>query len=110
MRKGPNVEEMAILKMKKAWELAIAPAKSLPMSAIGMYMTGNTLQVFSIFMVYSLFKTPLQALLSINSTFARYDNAESGAQMLGVKAVFVLCNLLALGLGIYKIDKMGLLP
>jgi len=101
---------MALLKIKKAWELALAPAKSLPMSAIGMYMTGNSLQVFSIFMVFTLFKTPLQALLATNSTFARYESAGTRSQMLGIKIAFIACNLLALGLGIYKVDKMGLLP
>jgi len=101
---------MTVLKMKKAWELAIAPAKTLPMSAIGMYMTGNSLQVFSIFMVFTLFKTPLQALLATNSTFARYESAGTSTQMLGIKIVFIACNMLALMLGVYKVDKMGLLP
>lgn len=34
-RQQPTTEEMDTLKMKKAWELAIAPAKQLPMNAIG---------------------------------------------------------------------------
>lgn len=36
VRKAPTPEEMDTLKMKKAWEVAIAPAKQLPMNAIGM--------------------------------------------------------------------------
>jgi hypothetical protein len=35
IKKGPSPEETDTLKVKKAWEVAIAPAKSLPMSAIG---------------------------------------------------------------------------
>ena len=31
----PTPEEMDTLKMKKAWEVAIAPAKQLPMNAFG---------------------------------------------------------------------------
>lgn len=34
-RKPPTSEEMDTLKMKKAWEVAIAPAKQLPMNAFG---------------------------------------------------------------------------
>jgi hypothetical protein len=34
-RKPPTTEETDTLKLKKAWELAIAPAKQLPMNAIG---------------------------------------------------------------------------
>lgn len=37
-RKQPTSEEMDTLKMKKAWEVAIAPAKQLPMNAIGMLL------------------------------------------------------------------------
>lgn len=35
-RKPPTPEEMETLKMKKAWEVALAPAKQVPMNAIGM--------------------------------------------------------------------------
>lgn len=34
-RKPPTADEMDTLKMKKAWEVAIAPAKQLPMNAFG---------------------------------------------------------------------------
>lgn len=68
---------MDTLKVKKAWELAIAPAKQLPMNAIGMYMTGNTLQIYSMMMVFMLFKAPIQALLNIQQTFQRYGKSTS---------------------------------
>jgi hypothetical protein len=35
VRKPPTTEETDTLKLKKAWEIAIAPAKQLPMNAIG---------------------------------------------------------------------------
>ena len=109
-RKVPTPEEMDSLKLKKAWELAIAPAKQLPMNAIGMYMTGNGLQIFSIMMVFMLFKGPIQAVLNIQNTFSRLESPGNKEQMLMVKAAFIGCNLLALGLGIWKVNAMGLLP
>lgn len=109
-RKPPTPEELNTLKLKKAWELALAPAKSLPMSAVGMYMTGNSLQIFSIMMVFMLFKTPVTAILNMGQVFARFESDELKAQLLGVKAVYVLTNLLALGLGVWKVNGMGLLP
>jgi hypothetical protein len=36
-RKPPTSEEMDTLKIKKAWEVAIAPAKQLPMNAFGVF-------------------------------------------------------------------------
>ncbi|KAF2125207.1 hypothetical protein P153DRAFT_300702 [Dothidotthia symphoricarpi CBS 119687] len=109
-RKPPTSEEMDTLKMKKAWEVAIAPAKQLPMSAFGMYMTGNTLQIFSIFMVFTLFKTPVMAVLGLQRTFAPFETPGTSGRLLGVKAVYILTNLLMLCLGIWKVNGMGLLP
>lgn len=96
--------------MKKAWELALAPAKQLPMNAIGMYMTGNGLQIFSIMMVFMLFKGPIQAVLNIQNTFSRLESPGNKEQMITVKLAFIGCNLLALALGIWKVNAMGLLP
>jgi hypothetical protein len=80
------------------------------MNAIGMYMTGNSLQIFSIMMVFMLFKTPITAVMNIQNTFARLETEGTREKMWQVKAVFVLCNLMALALGVWKVDKMGLLP
>ncbi|KAK5105764.1 hypothetical protein LTR62_002164 [Meristemomyces frigidus] len=110
VRKQPTPEEMDTLKLKKAWELALGPAKQLPMNAIGMYMTGNSLQIFSIMMVFMLFKGPIGAMFSIQQTFSRLETETNRGQMLLVKAAFVGCNLLALALGIWKVNGMGLLP
>lgn len=101
---------MDTLKLKKAWELAIAPAKQLPMNAFGMYMTGNSLQIFSIMMVFMLFKAPIQALMNVQGTFQRLESEGNRQQMVLAKMAFVACNLLALGLGLWKVNGMGLLP
>ncbi|KAI9692898.1 MAG: hypothetical protein M1822_004892 [Bathelium mastoideum] len=101
---------MDTLKLKKAWELAIAPAKQLPMNGIMMYMSGNSLQIFSIMMVWMLFKNPITAIVNINPTFARFETEGTKANMLLVKLIFVATNLLALALGIWKVNGMGLLP
>lgn len=73
-------------------------------------MTGNTLQIFSIFMVFTLFKAPITAILNMGNTFSRFETEGTRSKMLGVKLTFIVMNLLALGLGIYKVDAMGLLP
>lgn len=101
---------MDTLKLKKAWEVALAPAKQLPMNAIGMYMTGNSLQIFSIMMVFMLFKGPITALMNINNTFSRFESDSKKQEMVLVKLAFVATNMLALGLGIWKVNGMGLLP
>jgi hypothetical protein len=101
---------METLKLKKAWEVAFAPAKSIPMNAFMMYMSGNTLQIFSIMMVYMLFKNPVTALMQTNAQFARFETERNRGKFWLVKAVYVLMNLAALALGVWKVNGMGLLP
>ncbi len=101
---------MDTLKLKKAWEVALAPVKNLPMTAIMMYMSGNSLQIFSIMMVLMAFKNPIMGLLATNQTFERFESAGNRGQMLQVKLVYVAMQLLALGVGLWKVNAMGLLP
>ncbi|KAJ5133429.1 ER membrane protein complex subunit 4 [Penicillium atrosanguineum] len=103
-------EETDTLKMKKAWEIAIAPSKQLPMNGIMMYMSGNSLQIFSIMMVFMLFKGPIQGLINTNAAFAKYETPTTRGRLVAVKAVYVLMQLLLLALGIWKVNGMGLLP
>jgi hypothetical protein len=98
---------MDTLKLKKAWEIALGPAKALPMNAIMMYMSGNSLQIFSIMMVFMLFKTPLQGLVQTNSVFARFETEGTRKTLVLVKLVYVGMNLLALALGVWKVNGVG---
>lgn len=56
------------------------------------------------------FKGPIQGILATNSTFSRFEAESTKSQMLGVKALYILTNCLLLGLGIWKVNSMGLLP
>ncbi|KAJ5176095.1 ER membrane protein complex subunit 4 [Penicillium canariense] len=105
-----KAEDTDALKMKKAWEIAIAPSKSLPMNGIMMYMSGNSLQVFSIMMVFMLFKGPIQGLINTNAAFAKYETPSTRGRLVAVKLVYVLMQFLLLALGIWKVNAMGLLP
>lgn len=101
---------MDTLKLKKAWEVALAPIKSLPMTAIMMYMTGNTLQIFSIMMVFMAFKNPLVGLVGTNQAFERFETESNKAKMVQVKLAYVAMQLVALAVGVWKVNAMGLLP
>ncbi|KAG4436438.1 hypothetical protein IFR05_008093 [Cadophora sp. M221] len=110
VRAPPTTEEMDILKLKKAWEVALAPVKQLPMTAIMMYMSGNSLQIFSIMMVVMAFKNPFMGLMATNQAFEKFESPGTKAQLLMVKAVYVAMQILALALGVWKVNGMGLLP
>ncbi|KAI9731627.1 MAG: hypothetical protein M1818_007757 [Claussenomyces sp. TS43310] len=107
-RKPPTTAEMDTLKVKKAWEIALAPVKQLPMTAFMMYMSGNSLQIFSIMMVVMAFKNPIMGLVATNSAFQRFESEGTKEQLVVVKAAYVACQLLALALGVWKDNTFGL--
>ena len=101
---------METLKVKKAWEIALAPVKALPMTGIMMYMSGNSLQIFSIMMVFMAFKNPIVGLMATNQAFEKFQSEKNAAQILQTKLVYVAMQLIALAVGIWKVNSMGLLP
>ncbi|KAF8744958.1 hypothetical protein AX14_011972 [Amanita brunnescens Koide BX004] len=102
------------IKEKKAWDFAISPAKSLPMQAFMLYMSGGGVQIFSISIVFMLLLTPFKNLSGINSSFAQFAPSKSEPTALSTlllqKLVYVACNLLTLCVGLWKCKSMGLLP
>ncbi|KAK9782024.1 putative ER membrane protein complex subunit 4 [Seiridium cardinale] len=109
-RKAPTSDEMDKLKLKKAWEVALAPVKQLPMTAIMMYMSGNSLQIFSIMMVFMAFKNPIMGVIGTNQAFERFESDGNKGKMLQAKLAYVAMQVVALALGIWKVNAMGLLP
>ncbi|RSH87344.1 hypothetical protein EHS25_003253 [Saitozyma podzolica] len=60
------------LKMRRAWELALSPAKSLPMQAIMLYFSGSGIQIFSLGMIFMLLTSPISAVLNIFRAFEAF--------------------------------------
>lgn len=53
------------LRQQKAWELATAPAKQVPMQAFMMYMSGSGIQIFSIMSVWFLLKQAVAGAMGV---------------------------------------------
>ncbi|KIP10276.1 hypothetical protein PHLGIDRAFT_125633 [Phlebiopsis gigantea 11061_1 CR5-6] len=108
------------LKDKRAWDFAISPAKSLPMQAFMLYMSGGGVQIFSMGIVFMLLLSPFKNLAGINQAFASFApvpankkiavNPKALSTLPLQKVVYLLCNLLTLALGLWKCRSMGLLP
>lgn len=101
---------MDTLKLKKAWEVALAPVKNLPMTAIMMYMSGNSLQIFSIMMVFMAFKNPIMGIIGTNQAFERFESESNKAKIIQAKLAYVAMQMVALAVGVWKVNAMGLLP
>lgn len=109
--KKPSVAEIDQLKVKKAWELATSPAKNVPANLLMSYMSGNSVQVISITMTLMLLWGPLKSIFTeTNKAFASFSNERTALQIYAPKLVFVLCHLLNVAIGLWKLNKMGLIP
>ncbi|KAK0485340.1 hypothetical protein EDD18DRAFT_705642 [Armillaria luteobubalina] len=102
------------LKERRAWDMAIAPAKSLPMQAFMLYMSGGGVQIFSMGIVAMLLWTPFKNIAGITEAFVQFAPStappRSATTLPLQKIVYVLCNLLTLAVGLWKCRSMGLLP
>ncbi|KAJ3022492.1 hypothetical protein HKX48_006034 [Thoreauomyces humboldtii] len=109
---------------QKAWETALAPAKSIPMNAIMLYMSGNSIQIFSVMVTVMLLWNSLKAIAATNFTFERFSMRPAGTEPTGLAALvalpsdplllpklaYVLMQAACFGLGVWKCGAMGLLP
>ncbi|XP_060526049.1 ER membrane protein complex subunit 4 [Cylas formicarius] len=108
---NPNSEvskktDVSRLITKKSWDLALTPLKQVPMNLFIMYMAGNSISIFPIMMVGMLLMRPIQAIWSTKATFKMMETSNAWLQIL----VYVIGNLVNVGLALYKCHSMGLLP
>lgn len=109
--KKPTESEVDQLKVRKAWEIATSPAKNIPMNLIMSYMTGNSLQMIPIMMTLMLFWTPIRAIFTETGVaFRDLSNERNANEIILPKVVFVLCHLANTAIGVWKLNKMGLVP
>ncbi|KAK4050666.1 hypothetical protein OIV83_003392 [Microbotryomycetes sp. JL201] len=124
----PDEAKLDALRQTKAWEIALAPAKNVPMQGefspstrshhvalpFMMYMTGGGVQIFSLMSVWFLLKQAVGGAVNVNKAFAPFTSAStsspSTASFTNQKLVFVACQIGLLLVGLWKCNSMGLLP
>lgn len=113
-RSNEHTKQINELKIRKGWEVAIAPVKSLPVTLFMNYMSGNSLQIISISMTLMLFVNPIKAILGLNETFEFLNIEEKeeglGFDILMIKLAFIGSQILGLAVGVWKLNNMGLIP
>ncbi|KAI8087957.1 DUF1077-domain-containing protein [Gilbertella persicaria] len=108
-------DQQVALKVKRAWDVAMGPAKSIPMNAIMIYMSGTSLQIFTVMVTVMLFFNPIKAMMTVQQTFSRFETtgearSKPGADLLLPKLTFIGLHFVTILLGVYKVNAMGLLP
>lgn len=120
-----SLRAMNDLKLKKAWATANAGMKQIPMNAFMMWMSGSSIQIFSIMITVMMLWNGVTGLVATNKRIDVYAPL-SGEKTTGSakpsfwlfeheslvqpKLVYIFFQLVQIALGVYKCSSMGLLP
>ncbi|KAM3160379.1 ER membrane protein complex subunit 4 [Lachancea thermotolerans] len=104
-------QDVATLIVQKAWQIAFQPAKSIPMNMIMSYMSGTSLQIISIMTALMFVSNPVKSIANMRQTFKPVmGNAEAQPQVVVAMVMFVFFQIILMGIGIHKLNSMGLIP
>ena len=101
-----------ICKRKKsmAMGLATSPGRQMFMNAFMMYMSGKQLNMWSINVTTASIFTPLTGLLRLPTVFSKFEDVSGKVDLTMPKVIYIILNLFWLGVGLYKMSQMRLLP
>jgi hypothetical protein len=88
--------------------IAYGPAKSIMTTAFMLWMSGSSIQIFSLTMIGMALFNPITGIMNINQTFGKFEN--EGIDLKIPKLIFLALQLLSVGVALYKCSLMGLLP
>ncbi|CCI40495.1 hypothetical protein ABG067_000734 [Albugo candida] len=101
-------DSMCELKKKRASEIGMAPFKSLLQTAFMMWMSGSSINIFSIMVTGMVVMNTLKSLFDVNNAF---DTVNDGrVDLTQPKLLYFLGNCISIALAVYKCGSLGLLP
>mmetsp|Transcript_17898 Transcript_17898/g.44233 ORF Transcript_17898/g.44233 Transcript_17898/m.44233 type:complete len:211 (-) Transcript_17898:30-662(-) len=100
-----NSDALVAKRKSKAMAIATKPGNQLAMNAFMLWMSGKNLNIFSISTTSSAVLTPITNIFRVESVF---ENLETDTQV--PKLIFVALNVVWLGIGLYKMSSLRLLP
>ena len=107
---GSRKDDRASILMRQAWAKAKSPGKQIMMSGLMMWMSGSTMSIFTLMMMTMVMINPTTALFSVQSAFRPYETKENWKALWMPKLAFIALNLICVGIGVWKLNKLGLLP
>merc|ERR1712003_317692 len=106
---GKKDDRKAIL-MRQAWNKAKSPGKQIMMSGLMMWLSGSTMSIFTLMMMAMVMINPTTALFSVQSAFRPFETKDNWKALWMPKLAFIGLNLICVGIGVWKLNKLGLLP
>lgn len=104
-----NVSGREAALKRQLMQVAYSPGKQLFMTGFMLWMSGSTLNIFSIMMTGMALLSPVKSLFSLSTVFGKFSEVNNEA-MLKAKVIFLALNCVGLAMGLYKLGNMGLLP
>jgi ER membrane protein complex subunit 4 len=104
-----TAEKLLEAKRRAAMNIAYGPGKGLLTTGFMLWMSGSSIQIFSIMMTGMALFNPLKAIATVNELFRQFDK-EEGVDTKIPKLIFLALQVLSLGVALYKCSTMGLLP
>lgn len=98
-------DKLMAKRKAQAMGVAVKPGQQILMNVFMMYMSGSTLNIFSISTTSMAILSPLTSIFMLHKTFEKYD-----VDTTTPKLIFVALNLVWLAVGTYKLTAMRLLP
>jgi acyl-coenzyme A synthetase/AMP-(fatty) acid ligase len=104
-----TTEMQLAAKQRQLSALSFSPGKNLFTTAFMLWMSGSSIQIFSIMMTGMALINPLKAILTVNEAFKPFAK-EEGLNLYIPKLTYLALQILSLGVAVYKCSTMGLLP
>ncbi|OII73002.1 uncharacterized protein cubi_02233 [Cryptosporidium ubiquitum] len=94
---------------KKAWNIAHLPLKTMGMTFLMLYMSGNNAGIFSILIVSYALVNAVKILIQANKNFLEIERAARKSFAIQ-KTVYCIYSLLGIAFILFKLGTMGLIP
>eukprot|EP00485_Elphidium_margaritaceum_P022533 CAMPEP_0202711184 /NCGR_PEP_ID=MMETSP1385-20130828/23039_1 /ASSEMBLY_ACC=CAM_ASM_000861 /TAXON_ID=933848 /ORGANISM="Elphidium margaritaceum" /LENGTH=186 /DNA_ID=CAMNT_0049370867 /DNA_START=36 /DNA_END=596 /DNA_ORIENTATION=+ len=108
---GGKKDDRQSILMRQAWAQAKSPGKQIMMTGLMMWMSGSTMSIFTLMMMTMAMVQPITALFGTQKAFERFESPDTTSRSLWLpKLAFIAMNLICIGIGVWKLNALGLLP
>ena len=104
-----NSAEKLKLLQNKAWSTAISPASGIFINFILFYFVGNSLNIYTLIMIFSLIMNQIRSLIGIRDKFREFESYKI-QELSFYKLIYFSINAALLGYSAYRLYHIGLLP
>ncbi|QLL33061.1 hypothetical protein HG536_0D05820 [Torulaspora globosa] len=108
---GGKRKDIEALQLQKAWQIALQPAKAIPMNLFMSYMSGTSLQIIPIMTALMLLSGPIKAIFGVRKAFKPVlGNSATESQITAAMAMYIIFQMVLMFIGLRKLNSMGLIP